>query len=114
MLAAFCAVLLLNVAVVKSTVMQATPPAQMEHCQTPMPGMAGMDPASGKAPGKAAHAACEFCSAAAHAPLQALAPELPVPCAVSWSERLAWARRGPGGPPPQRAHARAPPSSLLI
>ena len=112
--AALLAVALLTLAGVRSIVMQvadAAPSSSMAMCS----GMAGMaDPAAdGKhAPGKA-HKVCDFCSAAAHAPICGTVPAITIPMAVRY---ITWRPQrilGPRGPPSVIARARGPPALLL-
>lgn len=111
---ALCAMALLSYATVRSTLMQASMTQVAETCGEVMPGMAGMtSKAVHPGKGKAAQS-CEFCAAAAHAPLHTVAPTLATPAAVAWSPHLAWRTSGPRGPPTRPAHARGPPSTLLI
>ena len=114
--AALCAVALLNFAVVRSTVMQAVMAAPAAAtCHEAMPGVAGMSHGAPEQPGKGkADRSCEFCDAAAHAPIQSAAIDLPTPSAVAWSPFRAWTSQGPRGPPSREPHARGPPSLLLI
>jgi hypothetical protein len=104
---------LLNIAIVRSVVMQAMPASAMTICGSKAPSDA-QPSRHGDAPGKATHAACAFCSAAAHAPLNACAPAPPTPMTVSWAPYETPSSHGPRGPPAWRAKARAPPSALVI
>ncbi len=114
--AAFLAVALLAFAGVKSTVMQ----AQMAQAQAQGlcgPGfgqMAAMDmgAAHHDPVQAAAHRACAFCSAAAHAPLLSLAATFRVPAAVAFSPAVITASLGPRGPPSFRPTATGPPTFL--
>lgn len=104
-LAALVAVALLTLAGVRATVMQAGETlGAMPMCVAG----AAHDTRSDPTPGKA-HAACEFCAAAAHAPVSADAPTLSAPVAVAWFATPPVFALGPRGPPAFRARARAPP-----
>jgi len=102
-MAAVLAVALLCVASVKSTVMQATDAA--------MGGVPMCSAGVGKASGQAdkAHKACEFCAAAAHAPLSCDTTILPAPAAIAWAPYRVQTATGPRGPPAFRPTARGPP-----
>ena len=113
---ALCAVALLNMAVVESAVMQTAMSAEScremsGHLMAGMPGLGGASKPSGK--DAAEHRACAYCSAAAHAPLQACAPNLPASTAVTWAARSFCITLGPRGPPEREAHARGPPAASL-
>jgi hypothetical protein len=107
-MAALLAVALLCVASVKSTVMQATDGAMggVPMCSAAI---------GGKTSGQAdkAHKACEFCAAAAHAPLSCDAPTLPALTAIAWAPYRVQTAQGPRGPPAFRASARGPPLPTL-
>ena len=116
--AAFLAVALLAFAGVKSTVMQ----AQMAQAQAQAQGLCGpgfgqmaamdMGTAHHDPSQAAAHRACAFCSAAAHAPLLSLAATFRVPAAVAFSLAVITASLGPRGPPSFRPTATGPPTFL--
>ncbi len=107
---ALVAVALLTLAGVRSAVMQA---AELRAPSMPMCGMA-MEGAGTErhAPGKA-HARCEFCAAAAHAPIGGAAATAPVSVAVAWIVWRPLAARGARGPPAFTARARGPPAAPL-
>jgi hypothetical protein len=106
-IAALLAVALLCVASVKSTVMQAEAGA--------LSGVPMCSAVSGKTSGQAdkAHRPCEFCAAAAHAPLSCDTTVLPVPTAIAWAPYRVITATGPRGPPAFRASARGPPLPSL-
>ncbi len=106
---ALCAVALLNVAVVKSTLMQASMGAAAETCREAMPQMPGMAGKSAPLPGKAGRHACEYCAAAAHAPVCTSVPAPVAPPTTAWVRWAAVAGLGARGPPPVEARARGPP-----
>ena len=134
--AALLAVALFAFAAVQSVVMQArraVDPAMtmtMADTSTPdMPDMPGMSmsmsmpncdhmnaapPASdhGSQPGKG-QAACPYCAAAAHLPLCAGAPAMPVVSSVAWAAYTLRPSLGPRGPPVFEPKARGPPESPL-
>ena len=117
--AAFLAVALLAFAGVKSTVMQAQM-AQAESLALCGPGstMAGMDMGADESGAKsdparsAAHKACDFCSAAAHAPTLSFAAVFHAPTAVAFHPAAVVASLGPRGPPSFRPTATGPPGFL--
>ncbi len=106
-MAALLAVALLCVASVKSTVMQAQAGA--------LSGVPMCSAMGGKTSGQAdkAHKACEFCAAAAHAPLSCDTTIPPAPAAVAWAPYRVQTATGPRGPPAFRASARGPPLPSL-
>ncbi len=106
-MAALLAVALLCVASVKSTVMQAADGA--------MGGVPMCSVVGGKTSGQAdkAHKTCEFCAAAAHAPLSCAATILPALTAIAWAPYRVQTATGPRGPPAFRPTARGPPLPSL-
>lgn len=114
---ALLAVALLTFATVRSTVMQAAElaPSAAHGCGMAMGGMAAMPRGAGQArhsSGKA-RPLCEFCIAAAHAPLTALMAPPPAPQAVAWIPPVPRPVLGARGPPAFRPKARAPPAVPL-
>lgn len=111
--AAFVAVALLTLAGVRAQVMQAAELSPAPVCAMGMPGMVMGDAPAAPAPGKA-HKVCEFCVAAAHAPLPAEAarPVAPV-TTVTLAAYAAWRTLGPRGPPAVPPKARGPPNPIL-
>ncbi len=110
---AMLAVVLLAWAGVRSTVMQAQMVEPGASCAD-MPGMrSGVAPAR---PGKSAPARparCEYCAAAAHAPLGTAIVRLDPPVATAVFARYeAPASLGPRGPPHRSPTARGPPALL--
>ncbi|CAN5236859.1 hypothetical protein BH09PSE2_BH09PSE2_10450 [soil metagenome] len=113
--AAFFAVALLAFAGVRSTVMHAEM-ARAEAqvlCGVAPPDMAmgGHEMDAGKA---AAHRACAFCSAAAHAPTLSFAAVFHAPTAVAFTPAAVTASLGPRGPPSLRPTATGPPLLLTL
>ncbi len=106
-IAALLAVALLCVASVKSTVMQATDAA--------VGGVPMCSAVGGKTSGQAdkTHKACEFCAAAAHAPLSCGTTILAAPAAIAWAPYRVQTATGPRGPPAFRPSATGPPSPAL-
>ncbi len=104
--AALLAVCLLSWATVRSVTMQAAEAVGAPVCG--MAGMAGSAAAAHARPGKA-RAPCEFCAAAAHAPLSADAPRLSRPTLAVWSPAAPVPQLGPRGPPSFAPKARGPP-----
>ena len=109
--AAFLALALLGFAQVRSTTMQAAELAGVD-CGMSAAAMAGMG-GDHATPGKAQHAACPYCAAAAHAPVSALAPTLPAPTVVAWTPEAAAAPPPARGPPALQPRARGPPTPPL-
>lgn len=108
--AALLAVVLLTLATVRATVMQASaalPSAAGQTCRDAAAGHAGHTPEQ-----HAAHAACEFCVAASVAPLACAGPALPVRAAVAWTPTPLRGVHGPRGPPAFPPRARGPPALL--
>ncbi len=107
-MAALLAVALLCLASVKSTVMRAADAALggMPMCSASM---------GGKTSSQAdkAHKTCEFCAAAAHAPLSCDAEILPALTAIAWAPYRVQTATGPRGPPAFRPTARGPPAPDL-
>jgi hypothetical protein len=102
-MAALLAVVLLCVASVKSTVMRAEAGALGG---VPICSIMG---AKTSGPADKAHKACEFCAAAAHAPVSCDTTILPTPTAVAWAPYRIRTATGPRGPPAFRPTARGPP-----
>lgn len=113
--AAFCAMALLAFAGVKSNVMQAaaaTAPAGAT-CGMAMGAMATGGASSPDKPGKPgkAHAICDFCAAAAHAPAFGFAPPpVTAPSCVGYAFLAPGRSPGPRGPPAFQPRARGPPA----
>jgi len=107
-IAALLAVALLCVASVKSTVMQATDGAMggVPMCSFSMGGKTSGQPDK-------AHKVCEFCAAAAHAPLSCDTTILLAPAAIAWAPYRVQTATGPRGPPAFRPTARGPPRPNL-
>lgn len=104
--AALLAVALLAWAAVRSTVMQAeaaTPWGMAPICSA---GDAGGHDAD---PRQAALAACSFCMAAAHVPLQAAVHPVPTPVCIRWVPARVRAIVFPRQPQAPRPRARGPP-----
>ena len=113
--AAALAVALLAFAQVRSDAMQAAELAGRD-CGMSADAMASMPGATGgrrAAPDPARHAACPYCAAAAHAPLTAAAPALPLPTLVAWSPAPAATPPPARGPPALDPRARDPPTPPL-
>ncbi len=109
--AALLAVALLTLAGVRSNVMRA---AELAGGSAPVCGMAMTLHADGeKAPGKA-HASCEFCAAAAHAPVLYEASPAVAPTRIAWIVWRPFQTRGARAPPAVAARARGPPEPTLI
>jgi hypothetical protein len=107
---ALLAVALLGFASTRSIVMQAV--AAATPAQGPCADMAGMGkPAGGAAPAGKAHKACEYCAAAAHAPLCAAAAAIPDSTSVEWMAYAALESPGRRGPADVTPRARGPPQT---
>ena len=114
--AALLAVMLLSLAGVRSTVMQAAmaaPPAAAAPAAMPACGMSrGMTDGRGH-PADAAHRTCAFCAVAGHLPVCARLPSLPTPTVAAWLTWRPVGARGARGPPAFAPRARGPPAAPL-
>jgi len=110
--AAILAVALLSLATTRSVVMQIADTA---------PGMTSitcMNMAAAHAKGGAhlpdqAHKVCDYCAAAAHAPVCDSPLSVPSPSAVTWAAYPIIRPLGPRGPPAFAPNARGPPQAAL-
>jgi len=116
---AMLAVAFLNVATVKSTVMQATGStsgldnsrmAVAEICHAGLPlhvaAKAAIDPAK-------AQKACPYCDAAANPPLCGAEASFPSPSTIAWTRYTVLPSLGARGPPAFAPNARGPPNPIL-
>jgi hypothetical protein len=124
--AALLAVALFAFAAVQSVVMQAVMAAEpdmamsmadMPGMSMPMPGCPNMgamqtDSGHGSQTDKG-QAVCPYCAAAAHLPLCAGAPAIPLVSAVAWAAYTVSPSLGPRGPPALEPKARGPPETPL-
>jgi len=108
------AVAMLCVATVRTVVMQAAdaaaPGGMSATCMSMTAG--GAVHAKGAQPDKASKV-CEYCAAAAHAPMGAMEAAIPRSSAVAWMSYAALQHLGPRGPPAFAANARGPPHNPL-
>ena len=112
-MAAMLAVAMLSLATSRSVVMQAadaSPGMTSATCMS-LTGLHGG--AKGPVAPDKAHKLCEYCAAAAHAPLCAADAPIPVSSAVAWTAYPAFQPHGPRGPPAFAANARGPPATAL-
>jgi len=109
--AAMLAVALLSLATTRSIIMQAAGAA---------PGMASVScmnmtaahPKGGALPDQA-HKVCDYCAAAAHAPVSSTLASVPRSSTVAWTSYATIQPLGPRGPPAFAANARGPPQIAL-
>jgi hypothetical protein len=111
---ALLAMAMLGLATTRSVVMQASDasPGMMMSATCMSLAGAPMHGKGGALPDKA-HKLCEYCAAAAHAPVCATVAPIPVSSSVAWSIYAALQPLGPRGPPAFEANARGPPQTAL-
>lgn len=109
--AAMFAVALLSLAATRSVVMQ------VEGAAPGMGSASCMSLASSHAKGGAlpdqAHKVCDYCAAAAHAPVCDAVASLPRSSTVAWTSYATIQSLGPRGPPAFAPNARGPPQAAL-
>ena len=107
--AAIFAVALLSLATTRSVVMQiadASPGMASASCLT----LAAAHAKGGGVPDRA-HKVCDYCAAAAHAPVCGSVAAIPRSSAVAWTAYAALQSFGPRGPPAFTPNARGPPQN---
>jgi hypothetical protein len=108
---ALLAAVLFSYASVRSTIMQAqmaVPGMEMQMCGS----MAGSVPQHGDHSGKSSKT-CEFCSAAAHAPICSSTQAFIHASTLTWAHYASLRPLGPRGPPEFTAKSQGPPVPVL-
>jgi hypothetical protein len=111
---ALLAMAMLSLATTRSVVMQASDASPDMMISATCMSLTGapMHGKGGALPDKA-HKLCEYCAAAAHAPVCATVAPIPVSSNVAWSAYAVLQPLGPRGPPAFAANARGPPQIAL-
>jgi hypothetical protein len=111
---ALLAMAMLSLAATRSVVMQAKDGATGMMVSATCMSLTGGPPhvKGGVTPDKA-HQLCEYCAAAAHAPVCTTVAPIPRSTAVAWAAYPALQPLGPRGPPAFKANARGPPEAAL-